>query len=115
MFKLGKNIAFLVTVNLSIFVLLILFIIFDYDTYLNEIDGTLQQAEEYSNKMRLNSELMAIARSRTRKTLQLIDTEDIFEKDDINLELGKLASRFARVRLLVINGPLRAEEKKTLF
>jgi len=111
MFKLGKNIAFLVTVNLSIFALFILFIIFDYGTYLNEIDGTLQRAEEYSNKMRLNSELMAIARSRSRKTLQLIDTEDVFEKDEINLELGKLASRFARVRLLVINGPLRPEEK----
>jgi len=111
MFKLGKNIAFLVTVNLSIFVLLILFIIFDYGTYLNEIDGTLQRADEYSNKMRLNSELMAIARSRTRKTLQLIDTEDVFEKDEINLELGKLASRFARVRLLVLNGQLRPEEK----
>jgi len=111
MFKLGKNIVFLVTVILSIFFLLILFIIFDYGKHLNEIDNSLLQAEANSKKMRLNSELMAIARARSRKTLQLIDTEDVFEKDEINLELGKLASRFARARVKVLGGQLEPEEK----
>ena len=112
MFNLSKNIVFLVTMNLSIFFLLILFVVFDYGKHLNDIDSTLQQTEIYSQKMRLNSEMMAIARSRSRKTLQLIDTEDVFEKDEISLELGKLASRFSRMRIKALKSQIAPEEKR---
>ncbi len=43
------------------------------------------------------SELMEFARARTRLTSQILDTEDVFEKDKINQELEIYANRFARL------------------
>jgi signal transduction histidine kinase/ActR/RegA family two-component response regulator len=47
-------------------------------------------------RVRHFSELMEFARARTRLTSQILDTEDVFEKDKINQELEIYANRFAR-------------------
>ena len=112
--KLGNNIVAMATINLSIFIGLVLFIIFIYGKHLEDINSTLEQTEEFSQKMNLNSKLMEIARARTRLTLELMGLDDPFEKDEINLELDKLAARFARTRVLVLQSHL-TEEEKTIF
>ena len=49
------------------------------DSYLHEIEVVVESNVKESEKMLLSSDLMEIARSRTRLTSQIIDTVDPFE------------------------------------
>jgi two-component system sensor histidine kinase/response regulator len=67
-----------------------------------------------SNKMEINSRLMEIARSRTRLTAKLIDTDDVFEKESINQQLELLAGEFAGLRSEYANFQLSDKEKQLM-
>ncbi len=45
--------------------------------------------------MRLNSEMMEVTRKRFHLIAQLIDIDDPFEQDEINMQLQTEAGRFA--------------------
>lgn len=64
--------------------------------------------------MHLNSELMELARGRTRLTSQIIDTEDIFEQDELNVLLESYAGRFASLRQQLLGLDLSDEEENIL-
>lgn len=106
-----SNIVFLVTLSLIIFFSLVVYIIISYDNHLSEMDSAIKQGELFSAKMRLNSELMELARNRSRITLQIIDTGDVFEQDELNIQLGIFANRFAKIRSTLLQMPLTNEEK----
>lgn len=109
-----RNIVPLITITFSGFVLLVLFLSFNYGYYLNQLDTVISENEVESRKMRLNSELMELARSRTRLTSQIIDTEDPFDQDELNQQLDIYASRFALLRTRLLEIELNAEEKAIL-
>jgi signal transduction histidine kinase len=70
--------------------------------------------EQESEKMRINSELMELARARTRLTSKIIDLDDIFEQDDLNQKLETYAGQFSKLRGLLLEHSLSASEKKLL-
>ncbi len=111
----GNNVVPLVAVTLFIFFYLILVLSFNYVKFLNEMEVAIAQGSLDSHKMRLNSELMEVARSRTRITNQIIDESDPFEQDELSLELDKLAGRFARLREELIALELTDNERKVLL
>jgi len=106
-----SNIVALASIAISILLLLIVFIIINYNSHLKTMALALKQGDTISQKMQLNSELMELARSRSRITLQIVDTEDIFDQDELNMELNILASRFAKTRSQLLNMPLTDSEK----
>lgn len=102
--------VFLITSTITGFTLLILYISYDYSRYLNDMEVTLLEEEIESQKMQINSELMELARSRTRITSKIIDIDDVFEQDELNMELETYANRFANLRQSLLELPLSTEE-----
>ena len=111
----GNNIVPLVAVTLLFFFYLILLLAFNYITIINDMESVIVQGDVDSRKMRLNSELMEIARARTRITNQVIDIEDPFEQDELNLELDRLASKFALLREELLGLELTDLEQQILL
>lgn len=110
-----NNIFPLVGITLLVFFYLILVLSFDYVGFLNETESVIVQGDLDNRKMRLNSELMEIARTRTRITNQIIDVDDPFEQDEYNLELDILAGRFAALRQELLDLELNDVERQVLL
>ena len=106
-----NRIVILITATIAGFVLIVFFISYDYSRYLNDLEKILLEEEIESQKMHINSELMELARSRTRITSKIIDTSDVFEQDELNMELETYASRFAILRQALLKLPLNTEER----
>jgi diguanylate cyclase (GGDEF)-like protein len=90
---------------------LVLFISISYNYFLNQQERVLIEQEIESEKMHINSELMELARSRTRIVSEIIYIDDIFEQDELNIQLDSLAGRFAQLRTQLLELPLTEEEK----
>ena len=110
----NNTIVPLVAISFIGFAAMMLLIAFSYDRYLNELEQVISAEEMESRKMRVNSELMELARSRTRLTSLIIDTDDIFEQDELNLQLEEHASHFASLRSLLQTLNLNKQELKQL-
>lgn len=108
------NIIPLVLVMLLAVLLLSAFVFHQFSVSQAEVEQIQQETELYSRKMRINSELMELARSRTRLTSAIIDTEDPFRQDDLNMELETHAARFARLRGQLRDLPLDSKEQREL-
>lgn len=106
------RIVFLITTTITGFILIVFFISYDYSRYLNDMEEILLEEEIESQKMHINSELMELARSRTRITSKIIDVEDVFVQDELNMELETYANRFALLRQRLLTLPLKAEERR---
>jgi len=93
-----QNIVPLVSMVFIGFGLLMSFILYTNNQNLTNLENVIIQQAKESNKMEINSELMELARSRTRLTSKIINIEDVFEQDEINMKLDVYASQFARLR-----------------
>jgi len=111
----GTSVLPMVGVTLFVLVYLILLLSFNYVSFLNEMEDVVKRGDLDSHKMRLNSELMEIARARTRITNQIIDVDDPFVQDELNVELEILANRFSKLRNELIQLELSADEKQILL
>lgn len=111
----GTNVLPLVGATLFVFFYLLLLLSFDYIKFLNDSEAVIIEGSHASHKMRLNSELMEIARARTRITNQIIDIDDPFEQDELNLELDRLAGKFAALREELLGMDLNQEEREILL
>ncbi len=104
----------LVILVLAVFLALLLFTLFTYNQYLNRLSDVIVSGEADTRKMQLSTELMEMARARTLLTSQIIDTEDVFEQDVLNMELESYASEFSRLRTELLSMELDEEEKDIL-
>jgi signal transduction histidine kinase len=109
-----QNIVPLVATVFTGFSLLLLFTLYSYSHNLSELEQVIVMQSSESHKMKLNSELMELARSRTRLTSRLIDVNDVFEQDEINMLLDEYASRFARLRTELLALKMSVKEKQIL-
>jgi len=108
--RLGGNVIPLISFTFALFALFILFTFISLDRYLDQLNDVTETGNINSQKMRLNAELMELARSRTRLTSQIIDTEDIFEQDELNMTLEGYAGVFANKRAQILSLELSPEE-----
>ena len=81
---------------------------------MNKMENVIVAEESESKKMQVNSELMEIARARTRLTSQIIDTNDSFTQDELNIELENHAGRFAFLRQQLLKLELNADERQVI-
>ncbi len=80
------------------------------DAQLQQMQGIIQEGQIVARKMRFSSELMEFARARTRLTRRLLDSEDIFEQDELNQRLDELAGQYAATFHLLQEMPLSPQE-----
>ena len=113
-FFFAKSIVSLISLTLIILFLLVATLLFGHGYYLSQIEQVNAAEELESKKMQINSELMEIARARTRLTSQIIDTSDPFAQDELNIELENHAGRFAYLREQLLKLDLNEYEKQIL-
>jgi len=92
--------------------LIILLSFFAYTSIQNATSSYLKisGSSQASDKMELTVQLIEIARTRTRLTLNLIYEDDPFIQDEIGLQLDVYASRFIQKRTQLLNLELSEEE-----
>ncbi len=93
---------------------LVLFIYQSYSDQLRDVQEVTEETELQSQKMLLNSEMMELARARTRLTSKIIDTDDVFEKDKLNMQLESYAGRFAMYRSELLKFEMSPQEQAIL-
>ena len=81
-----SNILPLVILLITGFMLLVIMGSLNYNAYLDELEIVIQKEEIESQKMQIVSDLMELARFRTHLTSQILDTDDPFKQDSINLD-----------------------------
>jgi len=74
----------------------------------------VEGSRDASDKMELIVQLIEIARTRTRLTLEMIYEDDSFIKDEIGLQLDIYASRFIQMKTQLTNLGLNPEERAIL-
>ncbi len=113
-FFFARSIVFLISVTLFIFLILVSTLFFGHGYYLNKMEKVIVAEELESKKMQINSELMEIARARTRLTSQIIDTTDPFIQDELNVKLETYAGRFANLRQQLLKLDLNSYERQII-
>ena len=108
----ARNLVSMVIVSFVLFLGTLAFIYYNNFNNLNEFTGLLNASESSSKKMQLFSEFAELARGRTRNTIQILETEDPFEQDELNQELEGYAARFAEIRETLDQMPFSPEDEK---
>ncbi len=112
--RIQQNIAPLVSAVFIAYFCLVLFTYQSYRKQLHELNEIITASEIESHKMLLNSELMELARKRTRLTSEIIDTTDVFIQDELNIQLEIHAGQFAERRAALLQLDVNKEEKAEL-
>lgn len=106
----SKSVVSLVVLIITVFFSLVMFIWITNNDSLNQQQIVLEQDLIESKKMLINSELMELARKRTRLTSEIMDSEDFFKKDELNIELELYAGEFSKLRTQIFTFPLNDKE-----
>jgi len=109
---LGNNVIGLVAIAFICFIAILIFLYFNNSRYLGDFKALLDENESGSHKMQLFSEFAEMARGRTRNTIQILESEDVFEQDDLNQQLEGYAAKFAHVREQLDVMPFTEKDRK---
>jgi diguanylate cyclase (GGDEF)-like protein len=78
---------------------------------MKHVTGVLTESGRIAKKMDIVASMTDVARTRTRLTMQMIYTDDIFDRDDISILLNAKATEFAVFRQQLIElGVTRQEQ-----
>jgi len=109
---LGNTVIGLVALTFVGFIAILIFLYFNNSRYLEDFKELLAQNESSSHKMQLFSEFAELARGRTRNTIQILESDDIFEQDELNQQLEGFAGRFADIREQLDVMPFTVEDRE---
>lgn len=109
---LDKSVLILVALAFVLFIATLVFLYFNNSSYLVKLEELISSNEQSSRKMQLFSDFAELARGRTRNTMQILDSEDIFEQDELNQQLEGYAARFAAVREQVDRLPFSSTDRQ---
>ena len=109
---LGNSVISLVALTFVSFIAILIFLYFNNSRYLGDFQDLLKQNESSSHKMQLFSEFAELARGRTRNSIQILESDDIFEQDELNQQLEGYAARFANVREQLDVMPFTEEDQE---
>jgi diguanylate cyclase (GGDEF)-like protein/PAS domain S-box-containing protein len=90
---------------------------FSWYVYLSQLDvmhESTSSSRLASEKMEAITALIETARTRTRLASQMTLTEDLFERDEINLQLDREAANFARMRAWLLESGLDETERRLM-
>ncbi|MBF0264717.1 MAG: EAL domain-containing protein [Gammaproteobacteria bacterium] len=105
-----NQITFFAILGYGILLLLISGVLIAVNIKSSHLYEKIKQSQFASQKMQLATKLSELARSRTRLTGKMIYESDFFAKDEISLQLDKLASEFAIIRSQIFDLTLDVEE-----
>lgn len=110
-YKQSNIVVPLVLISFMILILVLVFVFFNYNRLINNLDEALASQLHESQKMKINSELIELARYRTRITSEILNSEDEFIIDELNISLERHAGRFSKLKKELVQLPLNSEEK----
>ena len=107
------NLAVIIGVTLFAITSMLLILFISHKSEANNVTNVLLDNQLSTKKMRYVGELVEFARTRTRLTSQILDSDDLFEKDGINQRLehyaGSYAGKYKQLKALSLSD---AEEEK---
>ncbi|PCI40414.1 MAG: hypothetical protein COB46_06820 [Rhodospirillaceae bacterium] len=109
-----NNLAALLAGAFLALALIMTYVIVDHYVHMTHMRVVMTKSQNAMLKVRYYSEMMEFARTRTRLTSQILDTEDIFDKDDLNQKLEGFAGKFSKAYLALVSLPLDDHEKAQL-
>lgn len=109
---LGNSVIGLVALTFVCFIAILIFLYFNNSRYLDDFKELLEQNASSSHKMQLFSEFAELARGRTRNSIQILESDDIFEQDELNQQLEGYAGKFADVREQLDAMPFTKEDRE---
>jgi hypothetical protein len=92
------NVVAIIATTAIGFIAFMAFVFVSHNSQVDKMSQVVQQNLLNSQKMQLLSEQMELARARTRLTSQILDTDDPFEQDELNIQLEIYANQFAQRR-----------------
>lgn len=111
--KQGSFSLIIIGAFLSIFILVI-FLWYSNKLQNDNLGRIVSESDISGKKLLLSGRLAEAARARTRLTTQILNTDDIFEQDELNIVLESYAGRFAGDRARYLELPLSQVEKNIL-
>ncbi len=81
---------------------------------MNNLSQVIETSRIIARKMDIVASMTEMARTRARLTMQMVYTDDLFERDDINMTLSTKATEFAQLRQQLIGLGLNQQELKIL-
>ena len=109
------NLAVIIGATLFVITSMLLILFVSHENETKKVVNVLLDNHLSTKKMRYLSELTEFARTRTRLTSQILDSDDLFEKDEINQRLEHFAGRYAETYKQLKALPLSDAEKEKLF
>ena len=109
-----SSLGSILLVGFSAIILLMAFSWYVHIRQLDTIHDSTAAAYLAGEKMEAITNLIEIARTRTRLASEMTLTEDIFERDEINLKLDHEAANFARTRAWLLESGLDATEQRLM-
>ena len=110
----SNNLAVLLGGALIVLAGIMTYVLIDYFIHMNHMRVVMSESQNAVLKVRYFSEMMEFARTHTRLTSQILDTEDVFKKDELNQQLEVYAGKFAEVYQMLRQLPLDEHEKTHL-
>ena len=109
------NLAIIIGTALFVITSMLLILFVTHESETKEVTNVLLDNHLSTKKMRYFSELVEFARTRTRLTNQIFDSDGLFEKDEINQRLehysGSYADTYTQLKALSLSD---AEKEKLL-
>lgn len=107
----ASHVIVLVAVAFVLFILTLLYIYLNNSRYLVELTQLANTSQSGSKKMQLFGEFAELARGRTRNTIQILETDDVFEQDELNQALEAYAAQFASIREQLDQMPFEQQDR----
>jgi signal transduction histidine kinase len=101
------NLAVIIGTAFFLITILLLFLFFGHEKQTQQMELAVKESRLATTKMLYFSQLSEYARERTRLTSQILDTDDVFEQDEMNQDLesfaGKYAAAYQALKTLPLN------------
>jgi diguanylate cyclase (GGDEF)-like protein len=98
------------TLGVAVIIAILMAIWVMHQRQIQELRHTVEDGQLAVEKMELVASMIETARARTRLTNKMTFIEDIFEKDEINMQLDRYAARFSVLRQQLLGLPVSSEE-----
>ncbi|MEN8170786.1 MAG: ATP-binding protein [Pseudomonadota bacterium] len=108
------NLAVIIGAAFFLISILLTLLFLGHEKQTQQMELAIKEGRLATTKMLYFSELSDYARERTRLTSQILDTDDVFEQDEINQELESFAGKYAAVYQALKALPLDDAENEVI-
>ena len=110
----SSQLQWTLSIGFGLIIIIMAFSWYDNRIHTADLYQTIESGRKASEKMELIASMIEIARTRSRLTNKMIHSDDLFEKDEISMELNVQATQFSIQRQSLIELGLSDKEQEIL-